>query len=304
MSRAKTTWDNARLMRAVAHAAVFTAAGLALLKAGAFFVTDSMALLASLADSGLDIIASFVNLLAIRQALTPADAEHRFGHGKAEPMAGLAQGAFVAGSAVFLAVESFERLIEPQPVVHGGIGLAVMMVSIVATAALVTVQKMVVRKTGSMAIGADRLHYTGDLLTNLGIIVGIVLTTRFGVSIADPLIGLAVAGFLVANALKVFRQSYDQLMDRELPEVSRALIKSVAMRHPGVRGWHDLRTRAAGPRAFIQIHIEVDWNQSFPAAHGVGVDVETALREAFPDCEILVHLDPAGAVASDALGKS
>lgn len=295
---------NNRLMRAVATGAVATAAGLAILKAGAFFTTNSMAILASLADSGLDIIASFVNLLAIRRSLTPADADHRFGHGKAEPLAGLAQGAFLAGSAVFLIFGAVERLIDPQPISRGGIGLFVMVVSIVATAVLVCVQKWAVQRTGSLAIGADRLHYASDLLTNIGVIVGIVLSTKFAIHEADPVIGIAVAIILAYGAFKVFRQSYDQLMDRELPEVSRALIKSVAMRHPAVRGWHDLRTRAAGTRSFIQIHLELDWNQSFLEAHVIGREVESALRDAFPGAEILVHLDPAGDVPEGDLAKT
>lgn len=296
--------DRTRLMRTVANAAVITAAALALLKAGAFFATNSVAMLASLADSALDLIASFVNLLAIRHALQPADAEHRFGHGKAEPLAGLAQGAFVAGSAAFLIVESIERLIDPQPMIHGNIAILVMGISIVATALLVVAQKITVSLTGSLAIGADRMHYTGDLLSNLGVIIGIVLAERFAIASADPVFGLAVALFLGISAFKVFRQSYDQLMDHELPEVSRALIKSAVMRHPDVRGWHDLRTRAAGTHSFIQIHIEVDWNQSFPQACAIGDEVEKTLREVFPDCEILVHLDRAGAEPAEEFAKT
>lgn len=304
MTAEQSPQSNAVLLRRVTKAAVATATGLALCKAAAFFLTDSVAMLASLADSALDIIASFANFLAVRQALSPADAGHRFGHGKAEPLAGLAQGAFVAGSAAFLAVESIERLIEPQPIAYGWVGLAVMGLSIVATAVLVAVQNVVVRRTGSIAVGADRLHYASDLISNVGIIVGIVLATYCGIGIADPLIGLAVAGMLCHGAWRVFRASYDQLMDHELPEVSRALIASVVMRHPGVRGWHDLRTRAAGTQSFIQVHVEVDWNQSFLDAHAIADEVESALREAFPDTQILVHPDPAGLEPLDGLAKT
>lgn len=233
-------------MRRAAWAAVGVAAFLILLKAVAYVITDSIAMMASLADSELDLIGSTINLLAIGQALTPADREHRFGHGKAEPLAGLAQGAFIAGSVTFLIIESIGRLVSPQPVEHGGIGLLVMAVSIAAVIALVVMQRMTVARTGSLAIGADSLHYVGDLLTNIGVVVGIVLSVRFGWLLADPIAGLVVACILSVSAWQVFRQSYDQLMDHELPEDARARIKTIVMGHRDVRNLHDLRTRAAG----------------------------------------------------------
>jgi ferrous-iron efflux pump FieF len=295
---------NGALMRRVAAAAVAMATFLAVLKAGAFLLTNSMAMLASLADSGLDIFASFVNLLAVRQALMPADREHRFGHGKAEPLAGLAQGAFIAGSAAFLTIESVERLIEPRPIEHSVVGLSVMGVSIVATAVLVSVQKIVVARTGSVAIGADRLHYVSDLLTNTGVIVGILLASRFGILYADPVISILVAGVLAHSAWQVFRRSYDQLMDRELPEVLREKIKAIILAHPAVRGIHDLRTREAGMRIFIQVHLELAPELTFLTAHGLGDEVEGVLRAEFPNAEIIIHPDPAGLETVPELAKS
>jgi ferrous-iron efflux pump FieF len=293
-----------RLMRRVALAAVLTATSLAFLKAVAFIFTDSMAMLASLADSALDVFASFVNLLAIRHALTPADREHRFGHGKAEPLAGLAQGAFIAGSAVFLVTESVRRLIVPREVAHETVGLAVMAVSIVATIALVLVQRMVIRRTGSLAITADSAHYVSDVLVNLGVIAGIVLATNFGFLVADPLVGLLIAGVIGYTAWSVFLQSYNQLMDRELPDEDRNRIKDLIQRYEGVCGMHDLRTRAAGMRSFIQAHIELDPSLSLLEAHRIADGVEDAIRAAFPQAEVIIHQDPKGYEMPDALARN
>jgi ferrous-iron efflux pump FieF len=283
------------LMRKTAWAAVAVAGFLIAIKLVAYLLTDSIAMLASLADSALDVFASSVNLLAIRHALTPADYEHRFGHGKAEPMAGLMQGAFIAGSVAFLTIESAGRLIQPHPIEHGMIAIAVMAVSIAVTIALVALQQITVARTGSVAIGADRMHYVSDLLTNLGVVAGIVLSTQFGVWIADPIIGLVVAAILAWSAWHVFRASYDQLMDRELPDAERARIKSIVMRHPEVRDLHDLRTRAAGIATFIQLHVELDPAMSLTRAHEVSDAVEHEILAAYPLAEVIIHQDPAGA---------
>jgi ferrous-iron efflux pump FieF len=263
-----------------------------------------MAMMASLADSSLDVFASFINLLAIRHALTPADHEHRFGHGKAEPLAGLAQSAFIAGSSAFLVIESITRMISPRPIEHGTAGLVVMAISIAATVVLVTAQQIVVKRTGSIAIGADRMHYLSDILVNVGVVVGIVLATNFGILIADPIVGLVVAGVLAVGVWRVFSQSYDQLMDRELPDSDRERIKQIVMHNPAVRDMHDLRTRAAGVRAFIQVHIELDPALSLMAAHAVSDEVEAALYEAFPNAEVIIHQDPEGYESIARLAKS
>jgi ferrous-iron efflux pump FieF len=281
-------------MRRAAFAAVAVSAVLVILKASAYIVTGSVAMMASLADSALDLFASSINLFAIREALTPADREHRFGHGKAEPLAGLAQGAFIAGSATFLTVESIGRIVSPRIVNHARVGLAVMIFSIAAVLCLVLYQRLAVRKTGSIAIRADRLHYLGDLLTNIGVAVGILLSARFGILIADPVVGLGVAAVLAASAWSVFRQSYDQLMDRELPDEDRDRIKAIVRKHTDVRNLHDLRTRAAGISRFIQLHIELDPAISLTRAHEVSDEVEQELLAAFPDAQVIIHQDPAG----------
>jgi ferrous-iron efflux pump FieF len=296
--------DHGSWMRRAAWAAVAVAGFLILLKAAAYVVTDSIAMLASLADSGLDLIGSTINLVAIGHALTPADREHRFGHGKAEPLAGLAQGAFIAGSALFLVIEAVQRLITPEPIAHSAVGLVVMAISIVVLTALVVMQRMTVARTGSPAIGADSIHYFGDLATNLGVVAGIVLSTGFGILMADPVMGLVIAAILSYSALHVFRQSYDQLMDRELPEDDRARIKKIVMEHEDVRSLHDLRTRAAGISTFIQMHIELDPALSLTRAHEVSDQVEADLLSAFPNAEVIIHQDPAGLETPPPLAQS
>ncbi|MDR3528086.1 MAG: cation diffusion facilitator family transporter [Rhizomicrobium sp.] len=285
---------NGRMMRRVAVAAVIVATALAGLKTVAFILTDSMAMLGSLADSALDIFASFLNLLAVNQALTPADREHRFGHGKAEPLAGLAQGALIGGSALFLAFESIQRLLVPHPISNGGIGLVVMAVSIALTLVLVAAQRYVVRRTGSIAIQSDSAHYISDILVNAGVIIGIVGASVLGWSAADPLVALAIAGVIAHTAWEVFRQSYDQLMDHELPEADRDSIRDILLAHADIHGIHDLRTRAAGMQSFIQVHIELDPELSLRRAHEISDEVEAQIRAAYPQAEIIVHQDLKG----------
>jgi len=293
-----------RMMMGAAVAAVGVAALLVAIKLVAYVLTDSIALMASLADSALDVFASFVNLLAIRHALTPADREHRFGHGKAEPLAGLGQGGLLAGSAAFLIVESVSRLIAPHPIAYAGLGLAVMGVAIAATAILVVFQRFVVARTGSIAVSADGSHYLGDILVNAGVILGIVLSARFGILIADPVIGIAVSCVLLWSAWHVVRQSYDQLMDHELPDADRARIEAIVMAHPEVRDMHDLRTRAAGVHSFIQLHLELDPQMRLLRAHEISDAVEHELCQAFPNAEVIIHQDPAGVELNAPLAAS
>ncbi len=292
------------LMRRAALASVVTSLFLVALKAFAYFASGSVSVLAALADSALDLFTASLNLIAIRSALTPADAEHRFGHGKAEPLAGLAQGAFIAGSALFLVIQSAIRLASPQPIEHATTAIAVMVISIVSAGGLVLFQKHVVATTGSVAISADRLHYMGDLFTNLGVLVAIALASMAGWTRADPVIALIVAGFMVASAWAVSRRSYDQLMDRELPDSDRDKIKSIVMCHAEVRNMHDLRTREAGVHTFIQIHIELDPAMSLMRAHEVSDAVEHELCTAFPRAEVIIHQDPAGVEMPEKLART
>ena len=281
-------------MRSAAIASLAISIVLVAIKAFAYFLTSSVAVLASLADSALDLFTSTLNLFAIRSALTPADAEHRFGHGKAEPLAGLAQGAFIAGSATFLIIQSVNRLIAPQPMVHGDAALIIMVISLIGACAIVGYQRYVVAKTGSIAIGADKVHYTGDIVTNGGVIVAIVLSTQLHWELADPVIALFVAAVLIYAAWRVFRPAYDQLMDRELADEDRARIERIVREHPDVQNLHELRTRAAGLHTFIQLHIELDPAMSLMRATEVSDEVEKSLCAAFPNAEVIIHQDPVG----------
>jgi ferrous-iron efflux pump FieF len=284
----------AGLMRSATYAAVCVSVTLIVIKLAAWMATGSMSLLSTLIDSTLDAAASMVNLIAVRQALQPADRDHRFGHGKAEPLAGLAQAAFIAGSAGFLVVEAGGRLFNPQPVVRGEIGIAVMLAAILLTVALVGYQKYVVRQTKSVAVGADSLHYTGDVMINLSVIVSILLATNFNLSWADPLFAIFIAAYLLWNAAGVARSSMHHLMDHEFPDEVREHIKLIAKTHDGVRNVHDLRTRQAGTHAFIQLHLEMDGAISLTEAHAIADAVERRLQSAFPDAEVIIHQDPAG----------
>jgi ferrous-iron efflux pump FieF len=282
------------LMRRAALASVSVAVLLVAIKTVAYFASHSVAMLASLADSALDLFTSSLNLLAIRQALTPADAEHRFGHGKAEPLAGLAQGAFIAASALFLAIQAASRIAEPEPIDNSTAALAVMAVSIALTIALVIYQRHVVARTGSLAVQSDRTHYASDLATNLGVVVAIVLAAWFGWTLADPLIALGVAAIMLWGAWGVGHVSFNQLMDHELPDAEREKIRRIVLGHGAVRSLHDLRTREAGLSIFIQVHIEMDPAMSLAEAHGVSDEVEQDLLAAFPGAEVIIHQDPAG----------
>ncbi|HLT76564.1 MAG TPA: cation diffusion facilitator family transporter [Ferrovibrio sp.] len=288
----------ARLMRRATYASVSVALLLVAAKLAAWLVTGSMALLASLIDSLLDGLASVVNLLAVRHALTPADREHRFGHGKAEALAGLGQGALIVGSALFLIVESIDRLLAPRPVSETTAGLAVMGLSIVATAALVLYQRHVVKRTGSLAISADRLHYVGDLLTNATVIVALLLASRSSLSWVDPACALVVAGVILKSAYDIVRGALDHLMDRELADEDRERIKAVVRRHPEAQAMHDLRTRQAGNQIFIQFHLELDPEMPLREAHRIGEEIERELMQVFPGAEVIIHHDPAGMVES------
>jgi ferrous-iron efflux pump FieF len=251
-------------------------------------------MLASLADSALDLFTSSLNLFAIHQSLTPADHEHRFGHGKAEPLAGLAQSAFITASALFLVIQAVQRVLTPEPVDNSIAALLVMCVAIGCAIGLILYERGVVAKTGSVAVHADQTHYLGDLATNIGVVLALLLTSYMGWSLADPLIAIAVAGLMAFTAFGVGRQSLDQLMDRELPDEDRARIVRIAESHDVVRNVHDLKTRSAGLSTFIQLHLALDPAMSLVDAHAVSDAVERDILAAYPGAEIIIHQDPEG----------
>lgn len=285
---------NARLLRFATYASVGTATFLVSIKLGAWWVTHSVSLLSTLVDSMLDVAASIINLLAVRAALTPADSDHRFGHGKAEPLAALGQSAFIGGSAVFLLLEVSQRFLDPREIEATHIGIGVMVFSIVATLALLRFQKYVVRETGSLVIEADALHFSVDVLVNASVIVALVLISQFGWLLADPLFGLGIGIYILWHAWKLMRSSLDMLMDRELADDERAKISQIILDNEEVLGIHDLRTRASGRQIFVQCHVELDGQMSLATAHAVTDRIEALLSASFPHAEILFHQDPHG----------
>ena len=283
-----------RLRATATRAALAVAGVLIAAKFAAWLGSGSVALLSSLVDSLVDAAASLVNLRAVRAAVTPADREHRFGHGKAEPLAALGQSAFLIGSAQLLEAEAVRHLIWPAPVENSGAAIAVMAFSIAAALGLVLYQRYAVRHTGSLAIGADELHYRGDLALNLGVLVSLIVGTRFAVPLLDPLVGAAAGLWIIYGAVRISRLSLTQLMDHELPDAERARIRRIAEAYPEVAAVHDMRTRAAGPTAFIQLHLEMDGTMSLLRAHQISDGVEAELRRAYPTAENIIHPDPAG----------
>ena len=253
-----------------------------------------MALLSSLVDSLLDVAASMVNLLAVRHALRPADPEHRFGHGKAEPLAGLGQSAFIVGSALFLGLAAVNRLFKPVAIDHISWGIGVMVVSLGATLSLIAFQKYVIHRTRSVAISADSLHYVGDLLVNGSVIVALGMVGLTGWHFIDPLLALLIALYVLYTAGQIIVRSFNLLMDRELPEQDRQRIRDIVAAEAEVIDMHELRTRSAGQRDFIQLHLELERTLPLWHAHAIADRVEERLREAFPGADIIIHEDPSG----------
>jgi len=286
--------ESDRLNRRAAQASIAVAAILIVAKLAAWLLTDSIVILTALVDSGIDLLASLVTFVSVRQAAQPADRAHRYGHGKAEPLGAFAQAGFVGGSALILASEAIRRLITPQPIRQSELGVGVMVLAIFLTAALVILQRAVVRRTGSVAIQADSLHYGGDLLMNLAVIAALVLSEALGSKLIDPLCALAIVAVLLYGAARLARQALDMLMDRELPGAQRAHIRELALGHPQAEGVHDLRTRRAGSDVFIELHLELGGDLSLDQAHDIAHEVEARIRGAFPDADILVHQEPAG----------
>jgi ferrous-iron efflux pump FieF len=285
---------NATLMRRAALISLAVSLLLTAIKLVAYLFSNSVAMLSSFADSAMDVFTCTLNLVAIRSALQPADREHRFGHGKAEALAGLAQFAFIAGSAVFLVIQGVQRIAHPEPIANTNGALVVMAIGIAAALGVLLYQRRVVAQTGSIAIQSDAIQYLGDLATSIGVVIAILAAKFLGWTLADPVIALAVAALLCWNGFGVFRQAYDQIMDRELPDADRDRIKAIVRAHPEVRALHDLRTRASGVHAFVQLHIELDPDITLRRAHAISDEVEHEINQIYPNAEIIIHQDPAG----------
>lgn len=289
---ASATREHSQLMR---RASIITLSGVSFLialKLFAWWLSGSLSLLSSLVDSGMDLLASLLNFFAIRYALQPPDHEHRFGHGKVEYIAGLAQAMFISLTAFIIAVEAIRRFFLPQPVTHGAISLAVMAVSIGVTLLMIAYQRHAIRKTNSAAVRADMTHYLMDVLANAAVIVSLALSVWLGWKWADPLFALAISAYILYGAWEVGHASFQNLMDREFEDGERELIEQTVMRHPQISGMHELKTRRSGMLCFIQFHIDMHGDMRLEDAHEVADRMEGEIRRLHPTAEILIHIDP------------
>ena len=284
--------EHARLTSRAAALSIGVALVLIGFKAWAWFTSGSVAMLSSLADSTLDLAASLFTFFAVRYAAAPPDREHRFGHGKAEAFAGLMQSALVVVSAALIGIEAVRRLINPEPITHGFVGLAVMGLSIALTAGLIGAQTRTIEKTDSIATRGDRLHYASDLAANVVVMAGIAAGAFLNMPWADAVAGLLVAAWLAFGSLKIARVAADHLLDRELPDADRNQIRELAEADPRILKVHELRTRASGPYIHIQFHAELDPYLALVEAHAIVVEAENRIRAAFPTADVIIHPDP------------
>ena len=283
--------EHARLLRLATRASVAVASLLIVTKAIAWWLSGSISMLAGLTDSLLDGVTSFLNLLAVHYALRPADEDHRYGHGKAESLAGMAQALFIGVSAVLIAVQAVERLKNPEPVGAPWIGIGVIVFSLLMTVALLVLQHRVIKATGSNAVRADSLHYRSDLMLNGSILLALVLAS-VGFPQLDAWFGLGIAVYILWSALQIARESFAVLMDQELPtDVSENML-NLACSVPGVLGAHDLRTRISGNTWFVQFHLELPGELTLSAAHSICDRAAEAIEQVYPRAEVLVHADP------------
>jgi len=296
MSETATTAERSRLTARAAMASIAMAIILIGLKTWAAYRTDSTAMLGSLADSGLDLVASLVVLAGVRIAATPADYDHRFGHGKAEALASLVQVILITISAIFIGIRATQRLMSGAETGQAELGIGVSVVAMALTVALITYQRHVVNLTGSLAIGTDRLHYSSDLLLNSSVIVALVLDQYAGLAGADAVFGLLIALWLLWGAWSASSHALDQLMDKEWPDDLRDRFLAATKEYPELAGLNDFRTRISGAHNFAQFHVWVPPEWTVQEAHDRLDRVEEELQRRFPNTEILIHVDPEGQI--------
>ncbi len=279
-----------------ARLSMLAAGFLIALKTGTGFLTGSISVWASLLDSTMDIFASAINYFAVRAASRPADDDHSYGHGKAESLAGLFQSMVIAASGLFLVYESIRRIINPNPTASEWVGVLTMVVAVLVSVALVVRLKRVARETESPALHADAMHYITDIYSNASALLALVIVAVTPYQIADPIISLAIAFYILWSAIHVGRESIDVLMDRRLPlQVDEQVAEVVSRyRDQGVLGFHDLRTRRSGSQKFIDMHLEVERDMRLQEAHDVTVRVLRAIEAEIPRARVQIHTDPAG----------
>ena len=282
-----------QLMRNASYASVLVASVLLVAKIYAWWQTDSLAMLSSFIDSAFDLVMSVINMVALRYALKPADDDHRFGHTSIEDIASLAQCAFIAAGMVIIMLQSFERLANPRALTHEELGIGVTLLALVLTTALVAFQTYVMRRSRSLIVNSDRLHYAGDILFNLGVLVALGFSMWGGIGIADPIIAITIAAVILYNVKPTALRAYNNLMDREMPDEEKERIYVILRAMPEIRSYHKLKTRYAGLKCFIQLHVDIDANLNFREAHAITDRLEKAIEAAFPAAEVIVHADPA-----------
>ncbi len=289
-----TTGQRTLLIKSASYASLVVALSLVLLKAWGWQETSSVSLLSSLADSVLDVFASAITFWAVRYSLSPADSEHRFGHGKSEGLAALVQALIIAGSGLYVCFEAIRRIFSPRDIDAPEIGLGVVIVASAATVLLVSFQRYVGRKTGSVAIKADAAHYQTDLMINLGVGLAIVMTSWTGFAIIDPLVGMIIALVVLNSVLDIANRSLQILLDHEIPFEDRQTIEAIARAHTNVLGFHDMKTRFGGNHFIVQFHLEMDPDITLLRTHEILDEVEAEVEQRYPGIEILIHADPLG----------
>ncbi|HUO22418.1 MAG TPA: cation diffusion facilitator family transporter [Caulobacteraceae bacterium] len=284
----------AALTARITRLSVACASALIVLKTVAWALSGSIAMLASLADSGLDLIAALVTFFAVRYAAVPPDSDHRYGHGKAEALASLVQSGLVFASAIAIGWEAVQHMLRPSPLSHQGLAVAIMAASLVLTGALVWAQTRVLRQAASVAVAADRTHYVADIASNLAALAGIAAAALLHAAWIDALAGFVVAAWLFFGAAGVLRSAADQLLDREAPPETREMIVKLAAQELGVLNVHELRTRVSGPYLHIQMHLELPPSMTLERAHQILIATERRLLDVYPAADILIHADPHG----------
>lgn len=284
--------EHARLMRLATTAAVCIASLLLITKLAVWWVSDSLAMLSSLTDSLFDILTSTINLIAVRYALKPPDDDHRFGHTAIEDIAGLAQFVFIVGSMVVIVLQSVERIANPEPLSHEFWGIAVSALGVVLTTGLVMFQTIVARKTKSLIVASDRMHYASDIFFNLGVMAAFAFSLLFGFNQADPIFAILIAIIVLYSTREIGVRAFNNLMNREMPDADKVRIIAALSTIESLKGYHNLKTRYLGNKALVQVHIDVDKSLPFSAAHDITETVEHAIEALFDHAEIIVHADP------------
>ena len=276
-------------------ASVAVAAVLVALKLWALSATGALSVAASLADSAMDLMVSLGAAAALVYAAKPADEDHAFGHTSAEDLAALGQALFVLISAGVITWAAVARLLAPAPdaLRAQSAGIGVMAASVGLTLALVWWQGRVARRTGSRVVAADRLHYLGDLLPNIGAIISLWASQSLGLGAIDSIVALGAAGLLAIGAVRIGKGAWDALMDRTADPTIVEGIAAIARDWPQVHGFHDLKTRTAGSRVFVHLHIELDGAQTLHEAHAIGAGLRRAILQAYPQADVIIHKDVA-----------